>query len=196
MIALEEAQRRLLALAKPVPAETLPLHSAAGRCAAADIIAHRTQPVRDLSAMDGYAVRFADGPGPWRLIGQSAAGAAFSGAMGPGDTVRIFTGAHVPQGADHILIQEDTTREGDTVTVGAMIATIATTSLFGTRNCRNLIYIAHLELQAFFSSSLRCCVAGTIHRRQTGQQCASLSSPGADRICSRSRTSLGRVQIA
>ena len=96
MIALEEAQRRLLALAKPVPAETLPLHSAAGRCAAADIIAHRTQPVRDLSAMDGYAVRFADGPGPWRLIGQSAAGAAFSGAMGPGDTVRIFTGAALP----------------------------------------------------------------------------------------------------
>ena len=119
MIALEEAQRRLLALAKPVPAETIPLHAAAGRYAAADILAQRTQPVRDLSAMDGYAVRFADGPGPWRLIGQSAAGAAFPGALEPGDSVRIFTGAALPQGADTVIMQEDMRTEGDIIRLAA-----------------------------------------------------------------------------
>jgi len=115
VIALEEAQRRLLALATPVPAETIPLHTAAGRYAAADIIAQRTQPVRDLSAMDGYAVRFADGAGPWRLIGQSAAGAAFGGVIGPSETVRIFTGAALPQGADTVIMQEDVRAEGETI---------------------------------------------------------------------------------
>lgn len=125
MIALEEAQRRLLALAKPVPAETIPLHAAAGRYAAADILAQRTQPVRDLSAMDGYAVRFADGPGPWRLIGQSAAGAAFSGALGPGDTVRIFTGAPLPQGADTVIMQEDMRAEGDIIRLAAPLDLVA-----------------------------------------------------------------------
>ncbi len=125
MIALEEAQRRLLALAKPVPAETIPLHAAAGRYAAADILAQRTQPVRDLSAMDGYAVRFADGPGPWRLIGQSAAGAAFSGALGPGDTVRIFTGAPLPQGADTVIMQEDMRAEGDIIHLSAPLDLVA-----------------------------------------------------------------------
>jgi molybdopterin molybdotransferase len=125
VIALEEAQRRLLALAKPVPAETIPLHAAAGRYAAADILAQRTQPVRDLSAMDGYAVRFADGPGPWRLIGQSAAGAAFSGALGPGDTVRIFTGAPLPQGADTVIMQEDMRAEGDIIHLSAPLDLVA-----------------------------------------------------------------------
>lgn len=125
MIALEEAQRRLLALAKPVPAETIPLHAAAGRYAAADILAQRTQPVRDLSAMDGYAVRFADGPGPWRLIGQSAAGAAFSGALGPDDTVRIFTGAPLPQGADTVIMQEDMRAEGNIIRLAAPLDLLA-----------------------------------------------------------------------
>ena len=125
MIALEEAQRRLLALAKPVPAETIPLHAAAGRYAAEDIIAQRTQPVRDLSAMDGYAVRFADGPGPWRLIGQSAAGAAFSGAMCPGDNVRIFTGAALPQGADTVIMQEDMRAEGNIIYLSAPLDLVA-----------------------------------------------------------------------
>ncbi len=125
MIALEDAQRRLLALAKPVPAETIPLHSAADRYAAADIIAKRTQPVRDLSAMDGYAVRFADERGPWRLIGQSAAGAAFAGSIGPGEAVRIFTGAALPQGADTVIMQEDMRTEGDTIYLSAPLELVA-----------------------------------------------------------------------
>ena len=63
--------------------------------------------------MDGYAIRFADMPGPWRVIGESAAGRPFGGPVGAGEAVRIFTGAGVPDGADAVLIQEEAAREGD-----------------------------------------------------------------------------------
>jgi molybdopterin molybdotransferase len=72
--------------------------------------------------MDGYAVRAADLaslPASLRLTGEAAAGAGFTGTLGEGEAVRIFTGAPVPAGADTIVIQEDTTRSGDTVTVSA-----------------------------------------------------------------------------
>lgn len=115
LIPLAEAQARVLALAEPVEIETLPIEEAAGRWAAADIVALRTQPARDLSAMDGYAIRFDDMPGPWRRIGESAAGARFEGAIRRGETVRIFTGAALPEGADAILVQEEATAATDTV---------------------------------------------------------------------------------
>src|SRR3546814_17506475 len=66
---------------------------------ASDIIARRSQPAADLSAMDGYAVRHMDLPGPFRIIGESAAGEGFSGSQGTAEAVRIFTGAAVPEGA-------------------------------------------------------------------------------------------------
>ncbi len=113
MISVEDAQARLLALASPLPAITHPLAKAARHYLQDPIKAIRTQPAANLSAMDGYAV--ADFPGPWRVIGESAAGRPFSGALGRGDAVRIFTGAHVPQNADFILIQENTRRDGDYV---------------------------------------------------------------------------------
>lgn len=113
MIGVEEAQARLLALAKPLPAVELPVAQAATHYLASDVVALRSQPAADLSAMDGYAVRFADMPGPWRVIGESAAGRPFAGSAGAAEAVRIFTGAHVPYGADCILIQEDAMREGD-----------------------------------------------------------------------------------
>jgi molybdopterin molybdotransferase len=84
----------------------------AGHFLAEDIMAKRTQPAADLSAMDGYAVRFVDMPGPWRVIGESAAGRPFAGLVGVGEAARIFTGAHVPDGADCILIQEEAVHEG------------------------------------------------------------------------------------
>jgi molybdopterin molybdotransferase len=65
--------------------------------------------------MDGYALRFADLPGPWRVIGESAAGRSFAGAVAAGETVRIFTGAALPEGADTVLVQEEARREGDRV---------------------------------------------------------------------------------
>jgi molybdopterin molybdotransferase len=112
MISPDEALTRLLALATPVAKiDQTPLIEATNRWAATDINAQRTQPARDLSAMDGYAIRHADMPGPWHIIGESAAGTPFAGTVGPGQAARIFTGAAVPSGADSIIIQEDVTRE-------------------------------------------------------------------------------------
>lgn len=115
LLPIDTAQRRLFALAGRVAAETVPLRAAAGRWAAADIVALRTQPATDLSVMDGYAIRFADLPGPFALIGESAAGRSFGGGIGPGETIRIFTGAAMPAGADTVLVQEEAAPEGTRV---------------------------------------------------------------------------------
>lgn len=117
LLPVAEAQSRLLALAEPVAAETVPLAQAAGRWTAEPIPALRTQPSADLSAMDGYAIRFADMPGPWTVTGESAAGRPFPGGVAPGEAVRIFTGAPVPEGADTVLVQEEAGREGATLTL-------------------------------------------------------------------------------
>ena len=93
LLPIEEAQRRLFALAPPLPTETVAITDAAGRWVSAAIVARRTQPAADLSAMDGYAIRFADLPGPWTVIGESAAGRPFTGDVDAGQAVRIFTGA-------------------------------------------------------------------------------------------------------
>ena len=105
----------MLALASERSIIELPLRQAAGRWAARDVTARRTQPAHDLSAMDGYAIRFADLPGPWTLIGESAAGRPFTGTVGPGETVRIFTGAAMPAGADTVMVQEEVGADGTTI---------------------------------------------------------------------------------
>jgi molybdopterin molybdotransferase len=112
VIGVDEAQARLLALPDPLPAILLPLSEAVGHYLASDVIAQRTQPAADLSAMDGYAIRFSDLPGPWKVAGESAAGSPFAKGLGAGEAVRIFTGAHVPAGADCILVQEEAEQEG------------------------------------------------------------------------------------
>lgn len=109
---LEEAQRRLLALARPLQAETLGVDQALGRFLAADLRAARTQPSADLSAMDGYALA---GTGPWSLVGESRAGHPFAGCVEPGSAVRISTGAAIPQGATTVLVQEDARSDGSVV---------------------------------------------------------------------------------
>lgn len=119
MIPVAEARARILGALSHSPVEHVSLENALGRVLAEDAAARRTQPPSDLSAMDGYAVRAADteaGKPPLRLIGESAAGRGFDGAMGPGETVRIFTGAPLPPGADAILIQEDATADGESIT--------------------------------------------------------------------------------
>ncbi|MBW8742816.1 MAG: molybdopterin molybdotransferase MoeA [Sphingomonas sp.] len=113
LLPVAEAQARLLALATPLATENVRLIDAARRWAAEDVIARRTQPAADLSMMDGYAIRFADMPGPWTLIGESRAGAGLDRRVGQGQAARIFTGAPVPEGADAILVQEEAAREGD-----------------------------------------------------------------------------------
>ena len=115
MLTLEEAQSRVLALAPEMPVETVSAEAAIGHHLAKDLSAQRTQPPADLSAMDGYAIG-GDGQGPWKLVGESRAGAPFDRALDAGETVRISTGAHVPEGADRILIQENAKVDGDTIT--------------------------------------------------------------------------------
>lgn len=113
LLPVAEAQARLFALGEPLPIEEVALVEAAGRWVAADIVAGRDQPSADLSAMDGYAIRFAERPGPWTVIGESAAGGGLGRPLGPYEAARIFTGAPVPQGADSVLIQEEAARDGD-----------------------------------------------------------------------------------
>lgn len=120
LLPVEEALRRILAsVGEPLPAERLPLQACRGRTLAENVAALRTQPPFSASAMDGYAVRAEDArPGAsLRVIGEAVAGRRFPGGLGPGEAVRIFTGAPVPDGADTILIQENARREGDEVTV-------------------------------------------------------------------------------
>jgi molybdopterin molybdotransferase len=117
LLPVADAQARLLAMALRVAAERVPLAAAAGRWAAEPVIALRAQPGADLSSMDGYAIRFDDLPGPWRVIGESAAGRPFAGPTERGEAVRIFTGAAMPAGADSVLVQEEADRDGDTLTL-------------------------------------------------------------------------------
>ncbi|MBO0661045.1 molybdopterin molybdotransferase MoeA [Jiella sp. MQZ9-1] len=117
MISVDEAHRRLVEAARPIRRTVcVPLREAAGRVLAEDVLATRTQPGFDASAMDGYALQATDCQAPFQplmVIGESAAGRGFDGAVGPGEAVRIFTGAPLPQGADAVLIQEDAERRDD-----------------------------------------------------------------------------------
>ena len=107
LLAVEAAQAALLALADPLPTQARALVDAAGCYLADPLVAKRSQPVTALSAMDGYAIRHADLPGPWRLAGEVRAGSWPEAALEQGCAVRIFTGAALPAGADTILVQED-----------------------------------------------------------------------------------------
>jgi molybdopterin molybdotransferase len=112
MLSVAEALQRLIEDVEPLPAETVPLADAAGRVLAVDLAARLTQPPFRASAMDGYAVRRADLstlPSRLTIIGASAAGHPFAGSVGAGQTVRIFTGAALPDGADYVIIQENVT---------------------------------------------------------------------------------------
>ncbi|MFZ4381283.1 MAG: gephyrin-like molybdotransferase Glp [Sandarakinorhabdus sp.] len=113
LLPYQAALDRLLAGTEPLPAETLDLAACAGRVLAQDIAARLTQPPFAASAMDGYAIRWADRHGAWQVVGESAAGHGWAGTLAPGQAVRIFTGAPLPAGADTIVVQEEVAREGD-----------------------------------------------------------------------------------
>jgi molybdopterin molybdotransferase len=119
MQSVEAARARILAALSATPPETVALAEAAGRVLARPVTARLTQPPSAVSAMDGYALRAADAPLGTRLrvVGEAPAGHPFAGHLGPGEAVRIFTGAFIPQGADSILLQEDATAEAGTVLV-------------------------------------------------------------------------------
>lgn len=125
MIPVDQALAAVVAAFQPLPAEIVGLEAALGRVLAEDLTAGLTQPPTDVSAMDGYAVRSEDVrtvPATLRLIGQSAAGASFSGSLRPGEAVRIFTGASVPAGADAIVIQENAEQRQGQVQISVAVA--------------------------------------------------------------------------
>lgn len=123
MISVEEARGRLLDALRPTPAEVVALADAWNRVTAEAVVARLTQPPADVSAMDGYALRAADGGlnGRLAVVGAAPAGHPFDRPVGPGEAVRLFTGSVVPVGADAILLQEDATRDGDQVTVNEAV---------------------------------------------------------------------------
>jgi molybdopterin molybdotransferase len=119
MQSVEAARARILAALTATPPETVALAEAAGRVLARPVAARLTQPPAAVSAMDGYALRAADAAlgARLRVVGEAPAGHPFAGQIGPGEAVRIFTGAFIPEGADSILLQEDATAEAGTVLV-------------------------------------------------------------------------------
>ncbi len=112
LIPVQEALTRIIgSVAEPVGSEKVRIEEAAARTLAGDLPALRTQPPFAASAMDGYAIQAADlaiVPARLTVIGRSVAGRGHVGELGPGEAIRIFTGAPVPDGADAIVIQEDT----------------------------------------------------------------------------------------
>jgi molybdopterin molybdotransferase len=110
---LDEAQRRLLDPVEPLSVERVGIDKALGRYLAQTLAAARIQPAADLSAMDGYAMADGDLAGPWRVVGESAGGHPYAGALAPGEAVRISTGALMPAGAGAVLLQENAARDGD-----------------------------------------------------------------------------------
>lgn len=120
MIPVAEARARILAALSALPAEQVAISQADGRVLAHDIAARVTKPPQDVSAMDGYAVHAADVaevPATLTVVGEAPAGGAHGSRLARGEAVRIFTGGPLPEGADAIVIQENTSREGDRVTV-------------------------------------------------------------------------------
>jgi molybdopterin molybdotransferase len=120
LLSVAEALALVLADVAPLPAEPAALVDACGRVLANDLVALRTQPPADVSAMDGYAVRAADvarAPVHLTVVGEVAAGRPFDRKIGPGEAARIFTGGVMPHGTDTVVIQEITTREGDVVAI-------------------------------------------------------------------------------
>lgn len=116
MIAVEEARSRILSAFETLPGEVVALDQALGRVLAEDVYARLTQPPKAVSAMDGYAVRaseVASVPVRLRVVGRAPAGGSYDAPLGAGEAVRIFTGGPLPEGADAIVIQEDTATGSD-----------------------------------------------------------------------------------
>lgn len=120
MLSVIDALEKVTAGVSLMPAEQVPLSDGLGRALAQDVASALTHPPAAVSAMDGYAVRWDDLatiPTDLTVVGESAAGHAYGAAINAGQAARIFTGAVLPEGADTIVIQEDTERDGDTVRV-------------------------------------------------------------------------------
>ncbi|MBR0833766.1 molybdopterin molybdotransferase MoeA [Bradyrhizobium manausense] len=120
LMPVSDALAAVLAGAEPLAEESVSLDEAFHRVLARDVAARRTQPPQAMSAMDGYAVRAADAAkvdAQLTVIGEVAAGRPYAGTVGTGEAVRIFTGGVVPDGADAVVIQEDTVADGRRIVI-------------------------------------------------------------------------------
>ena len=127
MISVSDALDNLFSLVCPTGEEQVSLYDAAGRTLSRPVIATRSQPPFASSAMDGYAIKDPEVGATYAVVGEAAAGARYGAALNTGEAVRIFTGAPVPEGTTRVIMQEDTARDGDNVTV---------TEISGRRNIR------------------------------------------------------------
>ena len=123
MTSVADALARIFALLPAPGSETIPLARAAGRVLAAPLRARCDEPPFPAAAMDGYALKSieADPEAMFRIVGEAAAGRGFDGEIGPGECLRIFTGAPVPRGADKVVMQEQASRKGDLLTLARQI---------------------------------------------------------------------------
>lgn len=124
MKSVDEARTEILGAFEPIGVERVALLAGLGRFLSGDVIAVSDAPPFDNSAMDGYAVRKVDTEGATRqapvvlpVHGESRAGGPTPEPLAPGSAMRIFTGAPMPDGADAVVLQEDTTRDGDWVNI-------------------------------------------------------------------------------
>lgn len=120
MLSIDDALQKIRESVSPVATEDVFVTDGLGRVLARDVVAEVSHPPQAVSAMDGYAVRAADvpmAPATLTMIGEAAAGHIFSGTVGEGQCTRIFTGGALPDGADTVIIQEDTDAEGDQITM-------------------------------------------------------------------------------
>lgn len=170
LLPVEQAQARLLALRDPLPRENISLSESLGRYLSGDVLAQRDQPAAPLSAMDGYAIRFDDLPGPWTVTGEVAAGAAPDQTVGAHEAMRIFTGAMVPAGADTVVVQEDVAVDGTQLTL--------TGDGPGTRG-------RHIRERAADFASGACLLAAGTRLTPGAIAAAAMSGAGHLAVCSR-----------
>ena len=119
LLSVDGALKRIAETVTPISdVEVVALRQALDRVLAVDVHSPIEVPNHTNSAMDGYALRFADlAKTPLQMIGTAWAGRAFNGSVGPGESVRIMTGAVLPDGADTVVMQEHVERDGDVIRV-------------------------------------------------------------------------------
>jgi len=121
LLTLEEAQERVLELARRLPVEVVPIAEAGGRVSAEDVRAQVDLPPFASSAMDGFALRASDAPGSLRVVGESAAGQPFESGVELGCAVAISTGAVVPEETDAVVPIEIVVRKDNRVEIAQSV---------------------------------------------------------------------------
>ncbi|MGC4114334.1 MAG: hypothetical protein QM765_06900 [Myxococcales bacterium] len=124
MLTVEQALAEVLSQVPVMPTQKVGLLDALGRVLAEEVASPRDLPPYDVSQMDGYALRAADvrqasasSPVKLAIVARSVAGKGTDRPIGPGEAARVTTGAPLPSGADAVVMQEETEREGDTLLV-------------------------------------------------------------------------------